>query len=57
LLQHNTYGIKEEPDSSGIETSSFSELIAVKEEAQGDAKVSHGSVKMLPSSQSKVYSL
>jgi hypothetical protein len=43
LLQQDMYQMKEEHDLSAVEMCSFSEkqLTAVKQEAQGDAEVSH----------------
>jgi len=45
LLQQDTCGVKRDPDSLPAETAAFSmrELIAVKQELQEDAKVSHNS--------------
>jgi len=45
LLQQDTCRVKRDPDSPPAETAAFSmrELIAVKQELQEDAKVSHSS--------------
>jgi hypothetical protein len=45
LLQQDTCGVKRDSDSPPAETAAFStrELIAVKQELQEDAKVSHSS--------------
>jgi hypothetical protein len=42
MLQQDICGVKQEPELSAVESSSFSEehLISVKQEAEGDAKVS-----------------